>query len=229
MVLKQKRCKPELSPDVILVDGNGIFHERRAGIATCLGVKTNMRTIGVGKTLYCMDGIDHDVVGSELEQKVDQFLKYCEEKKKNENVDCDGEITADTSIAKGDRGFLVMAESSIQPSDRCQNNAENCRSIGDNIQSIAEYCNGFCVPIMGKSGSVLAAALVGHGGVLGRRASSGKGKRGGTKIPIFISIGHDISLQEAVQICGKALSRIPEPVRQADLIGRQIMREKCIK
>lgn len=37
--------------DVLFVDGNGILHPRRAGIASHLGVLTNLRTVGVGKTL----------------------------------------------------------------------------------------------------------------------------------------------------------------------------------
>ena len=38
---------------VILVDGNGILHPRRAGIATHLGVEYAICTIGIGKTLIC--------------------------------------------------------------------------------------------------------------------------------------------------------------------------------
>lgn len=37
--------------DVLFVDGNGILHPRRAGIASNLGVLANLRTVGVGKTL----------------------------------------------------------------------------------------------------------------------------------------------------------------------------------
>jgi len=39
--------------EVILVDGNGILHPRRAGIATALGQLTGLRTIGVSKHLLC--------------------------------------------------------------------------------------------------------------------------------------------------------------------------------
>lgn len=39
--------------EVILVDGNGILHPRRAGIATFLGVTNGARTVGVGKSLLC--------------------------------------------------------------------------------------------------------------------------------------------------------------------------------
>jgi deoxyribonuclease V len=37
--------------EVLFVDGNGILHPRRAGIASHLGVLTNLRTVGLGKTL----------------------------------------------------------------------------------------------------------------------------------------------------------------------------------
>lgn len=39
--------------DVVLVDGNGILHPRRAGLATFVGVHGQARTIGVGKSLLC--------------------------------------------------------------------------------------------------------------------------------------------------------------------------------
>ncbi len=39
--------------DVVFVDGNGILHNRFAGIATHLGVICQLRTIGVGKKLLC--------------------------------------------------------------------------------------------------------------------------------------------------------------------------------
>jgi hypothetical protein len=70
----------------------------------------------------------------------------------------------------------------------------------------------------------LACALVGQGG----RIRGGKGNRKpytkGSKIAIFVSVGHQISLHAAVQICAwLSLARIPEPVRQADFIGRSLL------
>jgi len=66
--------------------------------------------------------------------------------------------------------------------------------------------------------------LVGHGG---RIKGGGRKDRIGTKIPIFISVGHGISLQEAIELCSDlSNARIPEAVRQADLIGRQLIRQE---
>jgi deoxyribonuclease V len=37
--------------DVVLIDGNGILHPRRAGIAACFGLLADAPTIGIGKSL----------------------------------------------------------------------------------------------------------------------------------------------------------------------------------
>ncbi len=48
---KVKQSRP--LADVIFVDGNGILHPWRAGIATCLGVLIEQPTLGIGKSLLC--------------------------------------------------------------------------------------------------------------------------------------------------------------------------------
>ena len=91
------------------------------------------------------------------------------------------------------------------------------------IQKLADLdCRGFAVKLQDNDGRILAAALLGHGGKMTRGV--------GTKNAIYISVGHDISLDEAVKICAAlSFARIPEPVRQADLLGRELLRSNKSK
>ncbi|NXG20784.1 ENDOV Endonuclease, partial [Grallaria varia] len=52
--------EPELSPQVLLVDGNGLLHPRGFGVACHLGVLTDLPCIGVAKNLLQMDGLVRD-------------------------------------------------------------------------------------------------------------------------------------------------------------------------
>lgn len=48
--------------DCLLLDGNGVLHPRKAGLACHVGVLENLPTIGVSKALLCVDGlIESDV------------------------------------------------------------------------------------------------------------------------------------------------------------------------
>jgi deoxyribonuclease V len=51
-LIDEVRARDRIAP-VILVDGTGILHPRRAGIASHLGVVTGLPTIGVTKKLLC--------------------------------------------------------------------------------------------------------------------------------------------------------------------------------
>ena len=49
-------------PELLLVDGNGILHTRNFGCASHVGVLFDVPTIGVGKTVFYIDGIRKDHV-----------------------------------------------------------------------------------------------------------------------------------------------------------------------
>eukprot|EP01111_Echinosteliopsis_oligospora_P009224 TRINITY_DN2669_c0_g1_i1.p1 TRINITY_DN2669_c0_g1~~TRINITY_DN2669_c0_g1_i1.p1 ORF type:complete len:247 (+),score=49.29 TRINITY_DN2669_c0_g1_i1:200-940(+) len=52
-----KSVNPSLTPQVIMVDGNGYLHPRGFGLASHLGVLCDIPTIGVGKTFLHVDGL----------------------------------------------------------------------------------------------------------------------------------------------------------------------------
>lgn len=138
LIQRLRKTNPELMPDVLLVDGNGIFHPRGCGLASHLGVLENMMTIGVSKTLAFVDGIGRD-----------------------------------TKIEKpNDSDFSLLR---------------------------------------GTSGTVHGAAFYAHAGI---------------KNPVYVSIGHKLSLDRALHICRSCCEkyRIPEPVRQADIRSREQVR-----
>ena len=47
----------KVKPDVLLVDGNGVLHTRGFGCASHVGVVFDLPSIGVGKTVFAVDGI----------------------------------------------------------------------------------------------------------------------------------------------------------------------------
>jgi deoxyinosine 3'endonuclease (endonuclease V) len=58
LVDKLRKEHPEFLPDVIMVDGFGILHHRGFGSASHLGVLSDIPTIGIGKTILHIDGLN---------------------------------------------------------------------------------------------------------------------------------------------------------------------------
>ena len=56
-------------PQLLMVDGFGILHHRGFGSASHLGYETKLPTIGVGKTLLMIDGLDKHTVKHEFQLK----------------------------------------------------------------------------------------------------------------------------------------------------------------
>lgn len=137
-----KRTRPEIMPQIVFVDGNGVLHPRGFGLACHLGVLCDIPTLGVGKKLLNVDGLNKNDVN-----------KLCKD-----------------NLLKG----------------------------------------GDWVRLQGESGRVWAAAL---------RSTDEAFKQ------IFVSVGHRMSLESAVDLCKKmTLYRVPEPIRKADLGSREVIR-----
>ncbi|XP_045821724.1 endonuclease V isoform X1 [Trifolium pratense] len=140
---KMKRSDNPFYPQLLMVDGNGILHPRGFGLACHIGVTADLPTIGVGKNLHCVDGLNQSRVRKLLEAK--------------ENTSKD------------------------------------------------------FVTLVGCSGRTWGVAM---------RSTQGSVK------PIFISIGHRISLQTATAIVQMTCKyRVPEPIRQADIRSRDYIRK----
>lgn len=141
---------PDLWPQALLVDGNGVLHARGCGLACHIGVEAGVPTVGVGKNLSYVDGLTRERVAA-----------------------------AAAAAAAGTGSAAVAGVSAV-------------RLIGD-------------------SGREWGAALLTTDGA--------------TK-PVFVSVGHRVSLGTALALV-KAVSvyRVPEPVRQADLMSRAFVRE----
>ena len=220
LVNKQRKEQNKFTPCVILVDGNGILHSRRAGIACFLGVRTGIPTIGVGKTLYCEAGLSKEIVHhgihhclNNLSHELKQYPKwklYLQTTKSGLFVD---------------RTFIDPNQPPLPNTDTTNKNTRPIIPIpmkdpnSSILQEIAPLSMGIAIKLKGNNHQILACALLGHGG---RMSSKAKCK---TQNPIYISVGHNISLEEAVQVCAQQSQfRIPEPIRQADLWGRELMR-----
>ena len=55
--------KLNMLPDILMVDGAGINHPRRAGIATHIGVALDVPTIGITKKILCGSGEEPSGIG----------------------------------------------------------------------------------------------------------------------------------------------------------------------
>ncbi|CAG9460392.1 unnamed protein product [Pedinophyceae sp. YPF-701] len=66
-------------------------------------------------------------------------------------------------------------------------------------------------PLRGQSGRLLGAAMAGHAG---------------SEVPLYVSVGHRVSLASAVEVVARCCRhRVPEPIRVADLRTRERARE----
>ena len=72
--------KIETDVDVLMIDGFGINHPRRCGIATHIGVKLDMPAIGVGKSFLCGDVCDENYI-CQAGEKVGKLIYSCGSKR----------------------------------------------------------------------------------------------------------------------------------------------------
>jgi deoxyribonuclease V len=82
--------------DVLMIDGFGINHPRRCGIATHIGVKLDMPAIGVGKSFLCGEACDDGYI-CQAGEKVGRLI-YSASSKRPIYVSPGNKISLDTAV-----------------------------------------------------------------------------------------------------------------------------------
>ncbi|XP_044533104.1 endonuclease V [Gracilinanus agilis] len=70
-IQRLQKKEPDLMPQVLLVDGNGVLHHRGFGVACHIGILIDLPCIGVAKKLLQVDGLKND----DLHKEKIQHLK----------------------------------------------------------------------------------------------------------------------------------------------------------
>ena len=248
LITQQMETQPQLTPDVIMIDGNGQWHERYAGLACFVGVKTGIPTIGVGKSFYNLSNNTREIMNKndivkDIKRSVECWYDH------HAHDDCNAEIKLHDDGCNYQSRALIVDSKSI-PSYTTVNektNAEQTQqsstttstlSFEDRLKGLYQVGTGLAIPMrrsLEPKDKVLAYALIGHGGMMhssGKNSSSKMKKKNvstskGSKNPIYISCRSHISLLDAVSLVAyTSIARIPEPIREADLHGRQLLRER---
>jgi len=226
LITQQCQTKPHLTPDVILVDGNGQWHDRYAGLACFVGVRSGIPTVGVGKTFYSLDNeMKKDDVVRDVKRGVQCWYYGAAHHRKQE--DCRGGLIVDNESIPYNKEMELEKQHTLTT------------TFEDVLIQLHQVSTGVAIPMRSgihKNDKVLAYALIGHGGntdTSSRSNSSSSVKKKkkdtarGSKNPIYVSCGSHISLLDAVSLVAwTSIVRIPEPIREADLHGRQLLREK---
>jgi len=73
-----KGAYAEIMPDVLLIDGNGIWHKRGCGLASHLSMLSGIPTIGVTKKVLDINGVTRNSVMEEMEKNAPNKGDYIE-------------------------------------------------------------------------------------------------------------------------------------------------------
>ena len=75
LIQRLQQNRPELVPQIFLVDGCGYYHPRKCGYASQLGVELDVPTVGVSKSFLQVDGLDMKEYEVSMPYKSVKYLK----------------------------------------------------------------------------------------------------------------------------------------------------------
>ncbi|GAX80745.1 hypothetical protein CEUSTIGMA_g8180.t1 [Chlamydomonas eustigma] len=219
MSLIKRVLSTEFAPQVILVDGCGMLHPHGFGSACHLGVLSNLPTIGVAKNLLCIDGLTKDKV-------IEGMRAMPEATRSGKSVDVDGRGPeqalesdnsglTDNSPLRGQQVKNQVIEKGLFPKPPQTRSATHPKASTSPSQGLKRDLGskGQSMPLISSSGAVVGVAF----------------RPGMAKNPIYISVGHRIGLEVALDIVWHCCRhRVPEPIRQADIRSREYVRRKMI-
>ena len=70
-----RQTVPELTPGILMVDGNGLLHPRQCGIACHIGVETNIPTLGVAKNLHQIQEFGQEFTRENVRQRFESLTE----------------------------------------------------------------------------------------------------------------------------------------------------------
>ncbi|XP_016136712.1 endonuclease V isoform X2 [Sinocyclocheilus grahami] len=124
---KLKNVQPNLMPQVLFVDGNGLFHYREFGLACHLGVLSDLPCVGVAKNLLHVEG----VVRSEEHQS--QALRSSQSSIKPVYVSVGHRITLETAVRLTHTCCLYRVPEPIRQADIRSREFLRCRVLTSDI------------------------------------------------------------------------------------------------
>ena len=174
---------------VVLVDGFGILHPRACGSASHLGVQSSIATIGVAKALLHMPDLTEKHIcsvmrqspGTETEALPGQSAE-CDSRLHDGRQQCVYSPTSVTSTYATDPQLAFDGLSAVPSCQNPRSNLQPGSSIKPNDVS-----------------SALTHPLVSNGKLVGMAVrTSARVER-----PVYVSVGHGISLPSAVAVVGR--------------------------
>lgn len=207
LLTELEKKAPQYKPDILMVDGNGILHPRGFGVASHIGVLANIPSIGIAKSLHCFDGLSNEEMKTTLNDLLEEHSKVSQAKGNKSQINSSNELSLPSS-----EDAISNGRNCEEPPCSLEYNSciKNVLDLPNAVKSKLKSSVG--IEVKGRSnGKVLGCALLPLPNV---------------QKPIFVSIGHQISLETAVILTVvSSFYRVPEPVRQADLRSRKLIRE----